>query len=104
MHCNYDRGPTSFCVIRTCTTEYICYDDACHLKRFARNPVRKDLTLQTKQLASVEMAVDKMHMKGHTDPWCKANCDPGNFKQLNKVLHRQIRVVYILLILYLGRH
>ena len=66
--------------------EFICYDDACHLKRFARNPVRKDLTIQTKQLASVEMSVDKMHMKGHTDPWCKANCDPANFTKLNKVL------------------
>lgn len=66
--------------------EFICYDDACHLKRFARNPVRKDLTIQTKQLASVEMSVDKMHMKGHTDPWCKANCDPVNFTKLNKVL------------------
>ena len=45
--------------------EIICYDDACHLRKFA---VRADLTAQTKQLASVEMAVDKMHMKGHTDP------------------------------------
>ena len=65
--------------------EFICYDDACHLKRFARNPVRASLTYQTAQLASVEMAVDKMHAKGHTDPWCKANCDPSNFTALMKV-------------------
>ena len=65
--------------------EYICYDDACHLKRYARNTVRRDLTKQTKQLASVEMAVDKMQMKGHIDPWCKANCDPAIYPVLNKV-------------------
>jgi uncharacterized protein (DUF2342 family) len=47
-------------------TEYICYDDACHLMKFARNPVRADVTPQCKQLASVQMAVDKMHMRGHT--------------------------------------
>ena len=55
--------------------------------------MRKDLTLRTKQLASVEMAVDKIHMKGHTDPLCRAKCDSGNFKQLNKVhvLHQRIK-------------
>ena len=55
-------------------------------KRFARNPIWKDLTVQTKQRASVEMAVDKMHMKGHTDPWYKANCDPAKFSMPDKVL------------------
>jgi hypothetical protein len=63
--------------------EYICYDDACHLRRFARNPIRAHLTLQTKQLAEVGMVVDKMHMKGHIDPWCKANGDPGGIDYLN---------------------
>ena len=85
----------------TYVIEFICYDDACHPKRFARNPVRKDLTIQTKQLASVEMSVDKMHMKGHTDPWCKANCDPMNFTKLNKVLQSsksQVLAVNIILL------
>ena len=54
-------------------TEIICYDDACHLKRFAGNPARANLTTCATQLASVEMAVDKMHVKGHTDACCKAN-------------------------------
>ena len=42
---------------------FICYDDACHLKRFARDPMRAGITDQGKQLDSVEMVVDKMHMK-----------------------------------------
>ena len=66
-------------------TEFICYDDVCHLKHFVRNPVRAGLTPYAQQLASVEMAVDKMHMKGHTDPWCKTNCDPSNFLSLREV-------------------
>ena len=66
-------------------TEYICYDDACHLMKFARNPVRADVTPQCKQLASVQMVVDKMHMRGHTDGWCKNNCDPANVPELKEV-------------------
>ena len=69
--------------------EFICYDDACHLKKFATNAVRSSLTKQTKQLASVQMVVDKMHMKGHTDPWCKEHCDPSKFQALNKVYQIQ---------------
>ncbi len=66
--------------------EFVCYDDACHLRRFARNSVRADLTVQTKQLARVEMVVDKMHFKGQIDPWCKEHCDPARFEALRKVL------------------
>lgn len=65
--------------------EFICYDDACHLRRFSRNPVRAHLTPQTEQLAAVNMAVDKMHFKGHTDKWCKEHCDPSKFEALRKV-------------------
>lgn len=50
---------------------YICYDDGCHLRKFARNPTRKDVTPIAKQLASLEILVDKMHMAGHVDKWCK---------------------------------
>ena len=30
--------------------EHICYDDACHLRKFAGNQRRKDLTEATKKL------------------------------------------------------
>ena len=83
-------------------TEFICYDDDCHLKGFARNPVRASLTFHTAQLASVEMAVDKMHAKGHTDSWCKANCDPSNFTALMKV-HIYITSVLITSLQYISR-
>lgn len=73
--------------------DYICYDDACHLRKFSRNPIRANLTNYTKKLASVEMVVDKMHMRGHTDPWCKQFCDAMKFPALNKVWKSVIHLV-----------
>ena len=64
---------------------FVCYDDACHLTKFAKKSTRADLTPQAKQLASVQMVVDKMHMKGHVDKWCKQNCDAKTFSDLDKV-------------------
>ena len=61
---------------------YICYDDGCHLKKYAMNPCRKELTSTTKIL---KIAVDKMHMAGHVDVWCKRNCDPALYPELEKV-------------------
>jgi len=43
------------------------------------------VTLQSTALGSVEMVVDKMHMKGHTDPWCKENSDANKFEELHKI-------------------
>ncbi len=65
--------------------DYICYDDGCHLRKFARNPSRKDLTQTAKELATLEIVVDKMHMAGHVDTWCKENCDARRFADLDDV-------------------
>lgn len=34
---------------------------------------------------TISIVVDKMHMAGHVDAWCKENCDPKLFSELNKV-------------------
>ena len=44
-------------------TEFVCYDDGCHLKNFARNPCRAHLTPISAKLASLEIVVDKMHIQ-----------------------------------------
>lgn len=64
---------------------YICYDDVCHLRRFTNNPTQKDLIEQAKQLATTEMVVDRMHIKGHVDQWSKKNCDAEKCFHLDKV-------------------
>lgn len=66
-------------------TGYICYDDGCHLRRFARQPHRKDVTSTSQTLASLEIVVDKMHIAGHKDPWCLKNCDSRKIPELEKV-------------------
>ena len=64
---------------------YICYDDGCHLKKYAMNPNRRDLTSTTKILSEMKITVDKMHMAGHVDAWCKQTCDPALYPELQKV-------------------
>jgi len=69
----------------SCSKEYICYNDACHLWRYARNPVWRDLTECTKMISQLEIVIDKLHMVGHTDKWCKEVCDPHKFRDLDMV-------------------
>lgn len=70
--------------------EYICYDDGCHLRKYAANPCRRDLTLTTKALTEIAITVDKMHMAGHVDPWCRKTCDPKLFPDLNSVSSSEV--------------
>ena len=76
-------------IIHTGTTNsgFLVYDDGCHLRcyMYAMNPSRKDLTPTMKKLADMEIVVDKMHMKGHTDQWCRLTCDPHKFRDFHKV-------------------
>ena len=39
----------------------------------------------TKKLAEIEISVDRLHMKGHTDKWCIENCHPDLFPALKDV-------------------
>ena len=63
----------------------VCYDDGCHLKRYACNPARSTLTATAGRLSSMNFAIDRMHFKGHTDVWCHQHCDPNKLKELEKV-------------------
>ena len=69
------------------TLEFICYDDGCHLRKFALHKSRKDVTPTATKLSNIEIVVDKLHMEGHTDKWCMVNCDAYLFKALDKVCH-----------------
>lgn len=41
-------------------------------------------------MSELEIVVNEMHMKGHTDKWCRDTCDPIKFPDLNSVhfVHR----------------
>ena len=45
----------------------LCYDDACHLKKFSQNPVRSDLTVTAKKMKGMKMVCDKFHFRNHVD-------------------------------------
>ena len=51
----------------------------------ATNPCRQNLTPQSIQLANTEIVIDKLHMAGHTDTWCRQHFDPKSFKELDNV-------------------
>ena len=67
------------------STEYICYDDGCHLRKYAMNPSRREQTITTQTIAKLSIVIDKMHMAGHVDNWCQQNCDPRRFRELDEV-------------------
>ena len=60
------------------TAEFLCYDDGCHVRKFANNPVRSTLTDTTKRIAAMEIVIDKMHFKGHINPWWRRYCNPND--------------------------
>jgi len=66
-------------------TEYVIYDDACHLKKFAMNKTRSTQTDTSRRIASMNLVVDRFHFPGHVDPWCKKNCNPDDFSELEEV-------------------
>lgn len=61
----------------------------CHLRKFSKNPIWI-VTPEANRLAKVEMIVEKMHMKGHTDPWCRENCNAAKFEALEKVSYSTV--------------
>ena len=75
------------------------YDDGCHLRKFATNPVRSELTTTAQRIAKTRIVVDKMHFKGHIDPWCKSHCNPYDFEELKMVVLNacySIKGIYII--------
>jgi hypothetical protein len=55
----------------------VVHDDACHLHRFTER--RASDSPQAARLAppAISYICDAFHMSGHTDAWCKANCNPA---------------------------
>lgn len=63
-------------------SDTICYDDACHLKKFSQNPKRNTLTTTAIKMSNIVMFCDRFHFKNHIDAWCKQNCNPNTCPEL----------------------
>lgn len=62
-----------------CTLQ--CYDDACHLMKYATNTARRTLTPTAKRMAEMSYVVDRMHFKGYVDPWCRKIATQTSYQQ-----------------------
>ena len=71
LHPEYVSKLFLWSLLHIINSGYICYDDGCHLRKFAQNPIRHEVNATSKQLAEENITIDKMYMKGHTDVWCK---------------------------------
>ena len=71
----------------------ICYDDACHLVRYARNPKRAEYSEIAKRLSEMEYFVDKIHFLNHVDKFCQEFCNPytesSGLKEVNTSICEQ---------------
>ena len=65
--------------------EFLVYDDVCHLRNFANNPVRNTFTKIAQDITVMEIVVDKLHFKGPIDQRSRHNCNPNKFDQLAAV-------------------
>jgi len=63
----------------------ICYDYACHLMKYAKNKIRKDLTKVSNRMAELQYVVDRFHFPNHVDRWCKKMCNPYKCRFIEKV-------------------
>ena len=41
--------------------DVLCCDDACHLKSYGQNPVRKDASDITRKMATMDLVCDRFH-------------------------------------------
>ena len=73
------------CIIILLILEIICYDDGCHLYKYATNPRRSQLTPLTRRIANLKIVIDRLHFSGHIDTWCRAHCNPYNLEELCEV-------------------
>lgn len=74
-------------------TSVICYDDACHLKKFAQNPVRSTQTALAARITGMQILCDRFHFKNHIDGWCRQHCNPltsANLQNVNTEVCEQL--------------
>lgn len=47
--------------------------------------MRYDATDTSKLILQLKIVIDRIHFKGQMDEWCKRNCDPDSFPDLEHV-------------------
>lgn len=68
-----------------CFPSNLAYDDGCHLYKFVRNVDRASTTKEARQLADLNIVVDRMHFRNHVDKWCKLHMNPDKNKEFKDI-------------------
>ena len=68
----------------------VCYDDACHLKKYAQNPICNELTEVAKRLNNITMVCDRFHFRNHVDSWCKKKLQPSHMQWARGKSHLRV--------------
>ena len=55
-------------------------------------------TKTAESTAKLNIVIDRMHMKGHIDAWCKKTCDPKLFPEIYKmkIILKRTCVMYVM--------
>ena len=52
----------------------VIHDDACHLRKFCDKHAGSSEVARRLAFPNVKYVVDRLHSRGHVDPWCIENC------------------------------
>ncbi len=52
-----------------------------------KDAVRCTATDTARRISEMRIVIDKLHFKGHKDPWCAQHCDPYSFEDLDEVMY-----------------
>ena len=65
------------------------YDDACRFRRYIETILAKEPPPESHvhiiAPSKIKYVVDKLHIKGLTERWCRENCDPSLFHELKDI-------------------
>ena len=54
----------------------VIHDDACHLRKYTTARAADGDMATRLAFPQIQYITDRLHAKGHVDPWCLANCAP----------------------------
>ena len=52
----------------------VIHDDACHLRKFCGSYAQTSDFAKKLAFPQLKFVVDRLHSRGHVDPWCLQNC------------------------------
>ena len=55
----------------------VVHDDSCHLRKFCDTYAGSSAAARRLAFPNIKYVIDRLHSRGHVDPWCLENCVAG---------------------------